>query len=238
MGRIIINENILNKLKLQTYYGSGNFADVFEYDQDNIVKLWNKEAISYKDNERLLYSMVTNELDKIKSDIFMFPKHFLFCSDEFVGIVRKKVEGMRLQNDFLLNLDLEDLYILLVQIKKEIMYLSSKYDLRMYDIKFANMVYNTDLEIINIIDTDFYYRDTTSLKEDIFNSNMKLFNKAWLIKFAIIQIVPFINNNRVKNMLSNVMLDNGDFSDLIYTILEEKDSNINNLSDVKRYTLI
>lgn len=232
MEKLELTSDRIEEIKNREILGSGHFSNVYEYDDNNIIKLWNDKTILIEDSERLLSNIL--DLD-IESDIFLFAKDIVYCNDEFIGYTRKKVDGQVLSEDFLLDYTLEDLYNLLKEIEVEIFRLSLEYDLKMADLKFANMMYDNNLDRVNIIDTDLYRINKDF--PDLAGYNLHLFNKSWIIHFIRLELMNYISNPVVKKYLANLMQDNIRFSDLLYIILEEKKDHINSFRDIKKYTL-
>ena len=71
----------------------------------------------------------------------------------------------------------------------------------MNDIKFANMIYNKSLDIINIIDTDLYM---PSNEENLLQYTLKLLNKSFFFQFFKSQINPYIKNSKIRELLINI----------------------------------
>lgn len=233
-------ENIINlknsdyeKIKQNHKLGSGNFSDVYQYDKENIAKLWNDKVLNFKDEEKLFSRINWFIENNVTSSIFLIPKTLLFYQERFVGYLRQAAMGDKLCFSFLADYNLEELYNLLILIENEIYFLTYTFNLKMYDIKFANMIYNKSLDLINIIDTDLYI---PSNEENLLQYNLKLLNKSFFFQFFKSQINPYIKNSKIREVLNNINTVN--FSDFIECILDNRGGvPIYTFNDIKKYTL-
>ena len=233
--QLLLSEEQLSRIKNQEKLGSGAFADVYDYDKDNIIKIWNDTSIMLDDHNTLLEKMLASHTYSISSDIFLFPNAFVFVNEEFRGILRKKVDGQVMTMDLFLEIELEKLYNMLMLIYTEISKITREYLIKMEDFKFHNMMYDNKKGIINIIDTDLYKHIFNANVEQLSDLNKNSFSILWYRK--ILPLLSYIKNRVVRDKLGKAISDHIDITEVLYTILEQKEENINSFSDIMKYTL-
>ena len=151
-----ITKEQLRAIKNNNILGSGNFSKVYDVSGNEIIKLWKQNAIDMSDNTLFLENMMNVYNKGVDSSIILFPEKLIYLKDIFVGYMREKSIGEELNVNMLLNYEIENVYNLIILLEQELERIAIDYNIKAGDIKFENMIYNENQNLINIIDTDHF----------------------------------------------------------------------------------
>lgn len=222
-----ITKEQLIAIKNNNILGSGNFSKVYDVSGNEIIKLWKQDVIDTSDNTLLLENIMNVDNKGVDSSIILFPEKLIYLKDIFVGYMREKSIGEELNVNMLLNDEIENVYNLIILLEQELERIAIDYNIEASDIKFENMIYNENQNLINIIDTDYFE------VKDNDKYNLGLLKKSLSIQLYRTGCLSNIKNKEARDILGNLIAnDDLKFSDLIYSIKEKE--NVRTLNGLKR----
>ena len=227
-----ITKEQLRAIKNNNILGSGNFSKVYDVSGNEIIKLWKQNAIDMSDNTLFLENMMNVYNKGVDSSIILFPEKLIYLKDIFVGYMREKSIGEELNVNMLLNDEIENVYNLIILLEQELERIAIDYNIKAGDIKFENMIYNENQNLINIIDTD-HFTVSNKDKYKIAKYNLNRLKLSLSTQLSRTDCLSNIKDKETRNILGN-MIANDDlkFSDLIYSIKEKE--NVRTLNGLKR----
>lgn len=166
------------------------------------------------------------------SSIILFPEKLIYLKDIFVGYMREKSIGEELNVNMLLNYEIENVYNLIILLEQELERIAIDYNIKAGDIKFENMIYNENQNLINIIDTD-HFTVSNKDKYKIAKYNLNRLKLSLSTQLSRTDCLSNIKDKETRNILGNLIAnDDLKFSDLIYSIKEKE--NVRTLNGLKR----
>lgn len=165
---IILSKYELDKIKESKPIGKGSYANLYKYD-DKLIKLFKAPLDSSE--KRLIKNLIGEKID-----YFVFPDELVRDVFRFlIGYTEEKIDGITLQNLIILlyqnkhkDIGINEFVLLYEKLKPSIKEMS-KNKLNMFDIHDENIMYNGNL---NFIDIDLYYYTKASFASSIYKSNM------------------------------------------------------------------
>ena len=168
----------------------------------------------------------------VDSSIILFPEKLIYLKDIFVGYMREKSIGEELNVNMLLNYEIENVYNLIILLEQELERIAIDYNIKAGDIKFENMIYNENQNLINIIDTD-HFTVSNKDKYKIAKYNLNRLKLSLSTQLSRTGCLSNIKDKEARNILGNLIAnDDLRFSDLIYSIKEKE--NVRTLNGLKR----
>lgn len=227
-----ITKDQLIAIKNNNILGSGNFSKVYDVSGNEIIKLWKQNAIDRSDNTLFLENMMNVYNKGVDSSIILFPEKLIYLKDIFVGYMREKSIGEELNVNMLLNYEIENVYNLIILLEQELERIAIDYNIKAGDIKFENMIYNENQNLINIIDTD-HFTVSNKDKYKIAKYNLNRLKLSLSTQLSRTDCLSNIKDKETRNILGNLIAnDDLKFSDLIYSIKEKE--NVRTLNGLKR----
>ncbi len=227
-----ITKEQLRAIKNNNILGSGNFSKVYDVSGNEIIKLWKQNAIDMSDNTLFLENMMNVYNEGVDSSIILFPEKLIYLKDIFVGYMREKSIGEELNVNMLLNYEIENVYNLIILLEQELERIAIDYNIKAGDIKFENMIYNENQNLINIIDTD-HFTVSNKDKYKIAKYNLNRLKLSLSTQLSRTDCLSNIKDKETRNILGNLIAnDDLKFSDLIYSIKEKE--NVRTLNGLKR----
>lgn len=227
-----ITKEQLRAIKNNNILGSGNFSKVYDVSGNEIIKLWKQNAIDMSDNTLFLENMMNVYNKGVDSSIILFPEKLIYLKDIFVGYMREKSIGEELNVNMLLNDEIENVYNLIILLEQELERIAIDYNIKAGDIKFENMIYNENQNLINIIDTD-HFTVSNKDKYKIAKYNLNRLKLSLSTQLSRTDCLSNIKDKETRNILGNLIAnDDLKFSDLIYSIKEKE--NVRTLNGLKR----
>lgn len=227
-----ITKDQLIAIKNNNILGSGNFSKVYDVSGNEIIKLWKQNAIDMSDNTLFLENMMNVYNKGVDSSIILFPEKLIYLKDIFVGYMREKSIGEKLNVNMLLNYEIENVYNLIILLEQELERIAIDYNIKAGDIKFENMIYNENQNLINIIDTD-HFTVSNKDKYKIAKYNLNRLKLSLSTQLSRTGCLSNIKDKETRNILGNLIAnDDLKFSDLIYSIKEKE--NVRTLNGLKR----
>lgn len=227
-----ITKEQLRAIKNNNILGSGNFSKAYDVSGNEIIKLWKQNAIDMSDNTLFLENMMNVYNKGVDSSIILFPEKLIYLKDIFVGYMREKSIGEELNVNMLLNYEIENVYNLIILLEQELERIAIDYNIKAGDIKFKNMIYNENQNLINIIDTD-HFTVSNKDKYKIAKYNLNRLKLSLSTQLSRTGCLSNIKDKETRNILGNLIAnDDLKFSDLIYSIKEKE--NVRTLNGLKR----
>ena len=224
MSKVLVDRKDLEAIRDYELLGKGYEGSCYFIDDDYIVKLFNE----YRKNRKIYFDdMVCNQI------AFPIEKLYTIKNKLLVGYTMKYLEGQKFINGFLETLDISSLKVAYVKIRYIILNLKNIY---MDDNCLENMLYDYELNKINIIDTS---RWIPSDKEDINLDNIKEFN--WQLMTALLRNINWkqFKLNHDKSLYELFMTYNysEDTVTIFLDFLNELESVISNYKGYKVKTI-
>lgn len=165
---IILSKFELDKIKESKPIGKGSYANLYKYD-DKLIKLF--KAPLDNSEKRLIKSLVGEKID-----FFVFPDELVKDILRFlIGYTEEKIDGITLQKLIILlyhnkhkDISINEFVSLYEKLKPSIKEVS-KSKLNMFDIHDENIMYNGNL---NFIDIDLYYHTKANFSSTVYKDNM------------------------------------------------------------------
>ena len=131
-----------------------------------------------------------------------------------------------------INYEIENVYNLIILLEQELERIAIDYNIKAGDIKFENMIYNENQNLINIIDTD-HFTVSNKDKYKIAKYNLNRLKLSLSTQLSRTGCLSNIKDKETRNILGNLIAnDDLKFSDLIYSIKEKE--NVRTLNGLKR----
>lgn len=165
---IILSKEEIARIKETKPLGKGSYANLYNYD-DKLIKLFKAPLDSAE-------KKIIKNLAGQKLDYFVFPDELVRCMFRFlIGYTEERIDGITLQKLMILlyhnkykDISINDLVLLYEKLKPSIKEVS-KSKVNMFDLHDENIMYNGNL---NFIDIDLYYYSKTSFVSSIYKENM------------------------------------------------------------------